>query len=82
MSPRGGGGGATFRISLGCWWAREINIVTIADDYDALTSEGPERAYRPERTNASDAARLLRAGAERGRYERHLTEIFITDIIT
>ena len=30
----------------GCWWSREINVVTIADDYDAVTSEGPERAYK------------------------------------
>jgi hypothetical protein len=66
---------------LGCWWAREINIVTIADDYDAVTSEGPERAYRPERANTADAVRMLRAGAARGRYEPHLTEIFITDVL-
>ena len=66
----------------GCWWAREINVVTIADDYDALTSNGPERAYRPERTDASEAVRMLRAGAARGRYEPHLTEIFIDDVIS
>ena len=66
---------------LGCWWAREINVVTIADDYDAITSEGPERAYRPERTTTEDALRMLRAGAARGRYEPHLTEIFITEVI-
>jgi hypothetical protein len=65
----------------GCWWAREINVVTIADDYDALTSAGPERAYRSERTNTEDAVRLLRAGVARGRYEPHLTEIFIHDVI-
>ena len=66
---------------LGCWWAREINIVTIADDYDALTSAGPERAYRPERTDTAEAVQMLRTGAARGRYEPHLTEIFITDVI-
>jgi hypothetical protein len=66
---------------LGCWWAREINIVTIADDYDALTSAGPERAYRSERTDTAEAVRMLRAGAARGRYEPHLTEIFITDVV-
>src|SRR5688572_4690588 len=65
----------------GCWWAREINVVTIADDYDALTSRGPERAYRPERTDAAEAVRMLRAGAARGRYEPHLIEIFIADVI-
>ncbi len=65
----------------GCWWAREINVVTIADDYDALTSHGPERAYRPERTDAAEAVRMLRAGAARGRDEPHLTEIFIADVI-
>ena len=66
---------------LGCWWAREINIVTIADDYDAVTSIGPERAYRSGRTNTEDAVRMLRAGAARGRYEPHLTEIFVNDVI-
>jgi hypothetical protein len=65
----------------GCWWSREINVVTIADDYDALTSQGPERAYRPERTDAAEAVRMLRAGAARGRYEPHLIEIFIADVI-
>ena len=65
----------------GCWWAREINVVTIADDYDALTSHGPERAYRPARTDAAEAVRMLRAGAGRGRYEPHLVEIFIADVI-
>lgn len=66
---------------LGCWWAREINVVTIADDYDALTSQGPERAYRAGRTDAAEVVRMLRAGAERGRYEPHLIEIFIEDVI-
>ena len=65
----------------GCWWAREINVVTIADDYDAITSQGPERAYRPERTNAEDAVRMLREGAARGRYEPRLIEVFISDVI-
>jgi hypothetical protein len=65
----------------GCWWAREINVVTIADDFDALTSHGPERAYRPERTDAAAAVRMLRAGAARGRYEPNLIEIFIADVI-
>ena len=53
----------------GCWWAREINVVTIADDYDAVTSEGPERAYRSRSTSAEEAARMLRDGTVRGRYE-------------
>ena len=66
---------------MGCWWAREINVVTIADDYDALTSQGPERAYRGGRTDAAEVVRMLRAGAERGRYEPHLIEIFIEDVI-
>jgi len=65
----------------GCWWAREINVVTIADDYDAITSDGPERAYRAERNNTDEAVRMLRAGVARGRYEPHLTEIFINDVI-
>ncbi len=65
----------------GCWWAREINVVTIADDYDAITSKGPERAYRPERTNTEDAVRMLRAGATRGRYDPRLVEIFVSDVI-
>lgn len=65
----------------GCWWAPEINVVTIADDYDAVTSQGPERAYRPQRTNVDEAVGMLRAGVERGRYEPHLAELFITDVI-
>jgi hypothetical protein len=65
----------------GCWWAREINVVTIADDYDAITSKGPERAYRPARTDLDDAIDMLRRGVSRGRYEPHLTEIFINQVI-
>ena len=65
----------------GCWWAREINVVTIADDYDAITSKGPERAYRPARTDLDDAIDMLRRGAARGRYESRLTEIFISEVI-
>jgi len=64
----------------GCWWAREINIVTIADDYDALTSAGPERAYKAPLT-ASQAADWLRAGAARGRYEPQILEVFLTDVV-
>ena len=65
----------------GCWWAREINVVTIEDDYDAITSKGPERAYRPARTDLDDAIDMLRRGAARGRYEPQLTEIFINDVV-
>jgi hypothetical protein len=65
----------------GCWWAREINVVTIADDYDAVTSEGPERAYKQENLGPKEAAALLRAGAARGRYEPRITEIFISDVL-
>jgi hypothetical protein len=63
------------------WWAREINIITIADDYDAMTSEGPERAYKPRNLTVDDAAQILRAGVERGRYEPAIAEIFITDVL-
>jgi hypothetical protein len=66
----------------GCWWAREINVVTIADDYDAMVSEGPERSYKPRNMTAADAIRILRAGVERGRYEPRLTEIFISDVLS
>ena len=65
----------------GCWWAREINIVTIADDYDAMTSEGPERAYKPANFSREDAVNVLRAGAERGRYEPRLVDLFITEVL-
>jgi len=65
----------------GCWWAREINVVTIADDYDAVTSAGSERAYRSASSSAEDAVRMLRDGVARGRYEPRLTEIFITDVL-
>ncbi len=66
---------------LGCWWAREINLITIADDYDAMVSEGPERAYKPENFTPRDAVKLLRTGVEHGRYETRLAEIFISDVL-
>jgi len=65
----------------GCWWACEINVVTIADDYDAMTSEGPERAYRTENVSVDQAAALLWKGMERGRYERDIARIFIEDVL-
>ena len=65
----------------GCWWAREINVVTIADDYDAITSEGPERAYKPHNTSVAEAVGMLRTGVARGRYEAGLTDIFIGDVL-
>jgi len=64
-----------------CWWSREINVITIADDFDAMTSQGPERAYKPKNIQAEDAVRLLRTGAESGRYEPRLTQIFIDDVL-
>jgi hypothetical protein len=70
-----------FSARQGCWWAREINVVTIADDFDAITSQGPERAYRSQRANVDEAVSMLRTGVERGRYEAHLAELFITDVI-
>ena len=66
---------------LGCWWAREVNVITIADDYDAMVSEGPARAYKPENFTPRDAARLLRTGVESGRYEPRITDIFINDVL-
>jgi hypothetical protein len=65
----------------GCWWAREINIVTIADDYDAMTSDGPERAYKPANFTHEDALNVLRAGAQRGRYEPRLVELFVSEVL-
>src|SRR5688572_9798929 len=65
----------------GCWWAREINVVTIADDFDAMTSEGPERAYKTEKLSFNDAAKLLWAGVARGRYDRQIGRIFIEDVL-
>jgi hypothetical protein len=70
-----------FSARQGCWWAREINVVTIADDYDAVTSQGPERAYRADPHDAEEAMRMLRDGAERGRYEPHLVDIFIAEVL-
>jgi hypothetical protein len=63
-----------------CWWPREINVITIADDYDALRSSGPERAYKARTMTVDEAVGLLRAGVDLGRYERQLTEIFIEDV--
>lgn len=68
-------------VQQGCWWAREINVVTIADDYDAMISQGPERAYKSKALAPAEAAAILRAGIRRGRYERRLAEIFVTDVI-
>jgi hypothetical protein len=65
----------------GCWWAREINVITIADDYDAMTSPGPERAYKPKNMDPEEAASLLRNGVARGRYEPRLIDIFIKDVL-
>ena len=65
----------------GCWWAREINVITIADDYDAMVSEGPERAYKPDNFTPKDAVTLLCTGIERGRYEPRITDIFIADVL-
>ena len=65
----------------GVWWSREINVVTIADDYDAMTSEGPERAYKSKNLAPADAASLLRRGVAAGRYEPHIAEVFIRDVL-
>ena len=65
----------------GCWWAREINVVTIADDYDAMTSEGPERAYKSKSLTEDDTVTLLRTGVDRGRYEARIAETFIEDVL-
>jgi hypothetical protein len=65
----------------GCWWAREINIVTIADDYDAMTSEGPERAYKPANSTREDAVSVLMAGAKKGRYEPRLVDLFVNEVL-
>jgi hypothetical protein len=65
----------------GCWWAREINVVTLADDYDAFTSEGPERAYKTGRLTSEDALELIRKGVARGRYEPTLAQIFVEDVL-
>jgi hypothetical protein len=64
-----------------CWWPREINVITIADDYDAIVSAGPERAYKATTVTGDEAVTWLRAGAVRGRYERQLTDIFIEDVL-
>ena len=64
----------------GCWWSREINVITIADDYDAMVSGGPERAYKPQNLTHEGALDLLRKGIERGRYEPQIAEIFINEV--
>lgn len=65
----------------GCWWAREINVVTIADDYDALTSPGPERAYKPKNLDPHEAIAQLRAGVARGRYDARIVDTFVSDVL-
>ncbi len=66
----------------GCWWASEINVVTIADDFDAMTSQGPERAYKIEKFSFDDAVAHLWKGVDRGRYERQIARIFVDDVLT
>ena len=63
------------------WWAREINVITIADDYDAMVSNGPERAYKSHAIAPDEAILLLRRGVDRGRYEPQLADIFIRDVL-
>jgi hypothetical protein len=63
------------------WWAREINVITLADDYDAMVSDGPERSYKSRPITADEAVDLLRGGVRRGRYEPQLTDIFIHDVL-
>lgn len=65
----------------GCWWSREINVVTIADDYDAMTSEGHERAYKSRNLSPEDAVTLLRSGVASGRYDAGITDVFIKDVL-
>jgi hypothetical protein len=65
----------------GCWWASEINVVTIADDFDALTSHGPERAYKAANLSVDEAIAYLLKGVERGRYEPQITRVFIEDVL-
>jgi hypothetical protein len=67
-------------VRQGCWWAPEINVVTIADDYDALTSAGPERAYKAP-LSAPEAAAMLCTGAARGRYEPTILGVFLEDVL-
>lgn len=64
-----------------CWWSREINAITIADDYDAMTSAGPERAYKPKQIADDEAVRLLEAGAASGRYEPRLVAVFLQEVL-
>jgi hypothetical protein len=64
-----------------CWWPREINVITIADDYDAVTSAGPERAYKSKTLTREEAVEMLRESAARGRYEPHIADIFIDDVL-
>jgi hypothetical protein len=66
----------------GCWWASEINVVTIADDFDAMTSQGPERAYKTENCSIDEAVAHLAKGVDRGRYERRIARIFIHEVLT
>ena len=68
-------------VGQGCWWAREINIITIADDYDAMTSAGPERAYKAAHISKGRAAELIKAGIAAGRYDREIALIFLNDIV-
>ena len=64
-----------------CWWPREINVITIADDYDAVMSAGPERAYKLASPSPERAIEMLRRGVSTGRYELDLADIFINEVI-
>ncbi|MBI4888859.1 MAG: hypothetical protein HY824_17300 [Acidobacteria bacterium] len=65
----------------GCWWSRDINVITLADDYDALTSEGPERAYRNVNASSEEAVAAIQEGVARGRYEARIAQIFLEDVL-
>jgi hypothetical protein len=58
------------------WSALEINIITIADEFDAMISPSPHRLYR-ERLTTQQAADQLAQHATAGRYEKRIAEIFI-----
>jgi response regulator RpfG family c-di-GMP phosphodiesterase len=47
-----------------------------------MTSEGPERAYKPANFTRDGAVAMLRAGAERGRYDPRLVELFVNEVLS
>jgi hypothetical protein len=77
MTRHGFGYGKNFQD--GVRWHREINIITLVDDFDAMTSTGPERRYSKEPRTVERAVEVLsQRAANEERYERRIFNLFLS----